>query len=270
MSDDKNVPVGTQVKGTTMTGNSTGSGQQGEKETTLKLDDILLDDEYRIREKEDEATIAKYAELYRDNEAALKCKEKPPHQMTLIVVWLDPNRGQYVLLGGFHRLEAARRAGLVEIRVSVVYGSPDEAFAVALKDNAKHGRPMSDGDKKYAIIKAFRRYDGAKGIREIAREVGCSASYASKINGELSGKKSSATPKDTDKQPEADTPRKSDSKPTPDQAKSLDEIIAESITYYSDRLQMLSDAEERHAYHTRIIGWLVKNHEKSRSTVSGL
>ena len=95
-------------------------------------------------------------------------------------------------------------------------------------------------------------------------------SYASKINGELSGKKSSATPKDTDKEPKTDTPRKSDSKPTPDQAKSLDVIIEESIAYFDDRLQMLSDAEKRHAYHNRIIEWLLENNEKPCNTVSGL
>jgi len=241
--------------------------KQVEEVISLQVNDIVLDEEYRVRVKEDEATIEKYAELYRDNEAALKRKEKPPHQMTLIVVWYDPNRGQYVLLGGYHRLEAARRAGLVEIQVSVFSGSPDEAFAVALKDNAKHGRPMSDGDKKYAIIKAFRRYDGAKGVREIAREVGCSASYASKINGELSGKKSFATPKDTDKQLEADTPRKPDSKPTLDQVKSLDVMIAESKAYFGDRLQMLSDAVERHAYHNSMIEWFLNNNKKPCNTV---
>ena len=38
--------------------------KQTEEVISLALDDIVLDEEYRVRVKEDEATIEKYAELY--------------------------------------------------------------------------------------------------------------------------------------------------------------------------------------------------------------
>jgi len=244
--------------------------KQTEEVITLQLNDIVLDGDYCVRPKLHEKAVKKYSVYYVDYKEAIDRGEDPEYPLDLITVWYDKSRDWYVLLCGYLRVAAARIAGLVEIQALVFRGTPDEAFQIALTDNSKHGESMSNGDTKHAILKALERYQGIKGLREIARELGCSPSYISRINKELYRKKSSATPKDTDKQSQADTPRKSDSKPTLDQTKSLDVIIEESKAYFDDRLQRLSDAEERHAYHTRIIGWLVKNHEKSRSTVSGL
>ena len=182
-------------------GNSTRTCNQSKEIISLQVDDIMLDEEYRVRPKLHDSAVRRYSVYYSDYKAAVDSGEKPDFPLDLITVWCDAGRGQYVLICGYHRLAAARKVGLTEMLVIAFHGTPDEAFQVALTDNAKHGEAMSGGDKKYAILKALERYDGVKGMREIGREIGCSPSYISRLNRELCGKKSTATQKEAEESP---------------------------------------------------------------------
>lgn len=159
------------------------------KEITLALTDIQKDeDRFRRRVKEDEKNIEKLIGLYKDNMEAEENGEPPPHEIELILVWYDPIRKCYFVIGGYHRITALRRLGITEFQVRVFNGSEDDAFAAASYDNAKHGKELKDGDKAYSVRKSFERYGDTKKHIEIAREVGCARSLVSKVYKDLFGK----------------------------------------------------------------------------------
>jgi len=141
-------------------------------------------DGFRTREKENEANIEGLRIAFLENMIAEKQGHPIPHQIPLIVVLYDRSALEYVLLGGFHRLEGAIRAGLTKIQVRVFHGSASEAFQVAIEDNNSHGLKLSRGDLKYTIEKVLLR-DPGKPYREIARELKCAFSYVSTIANKL-------------------------------------------------------------------------------------
>ena len=132
--------------------------KQVEEVITLELDGILLDGDYCVRPKLHEKAVKKYSVYYVDYKEAMDRGEAPEYPLDMITVWYDESRGRHVLLCGYHRVAAARMAGLVEIQALVFRGTPDKAFQIALTDNSKHGESMSNGDTKYAILKALDRY----------------------------------------------------------------------------------------------------------------
>ena len=149
---------------------------------SLELDKIKIRDDLRCREREDERAINDYAKSFKENMEAADKGKPPIHNIPPIKVWhID---GQYFLLGGFHRVEAARCAGCDTIQAKVFDGTEDEAFVIALQDNSTHGERLSPSDLKYAVGKAIQRFPD-KSLRAIAKEVGRSISTVSKINSEL-------------------------------------------------------------------------------------
>ena len=149
----------------------------------LGVAQIEKDDIFRCRLTEDKATIEKYAALFRDYKAGLKRNSNPTYPFTPILVWWDRKRRRYVVLGGYHRLEAAKHAGLNEIKAAVFAGSEDDAFSLAMRDN-KHGLPLRSGDKELVITKALLRFPNMS-LRMIADEVGCGLAYVHKISNKL-------------------------------------------------------------------------------------
>ena len=153
-------------------------------EKVLDISAIKKRDALRTREKEDEANIEACRVAFLENKIAMERDGKPIHQIPSIVVWYDRKTGEYVLLGGFHRLEGAIRAGLNKIQVRVFHGSEADAFQVAIQDNNTHGLKLSLGDKKYTIEKIVLRFPD-KPYREIARELKCSVSHVSTVANKL-------------------------------------------------------------------------------------
>jgi len=126
-------------------------------ETKLIRIDSLVTENLQVRVALDENAIADYAEAMKDG------SDFPP-----IVVFKDPKRaaedvGPYLaderaaedvgpyLADGFHRVEAARRAGLETILAEVHEGTFDDALAFALKANDKHGVRRTNEDKRNAM-----------------------------------------------------------------------------------------------------------------------
>ena len=153
-------------------------------EIDLPLADIYRDENFLGREKRNEATVEDYAEIFIEYLEAMKNNEKVKYPFPPITVRHD-EAGRYILLAGDHRSAAALKAGFTTIRAKIFHGSADEAFVFAMKDNATNALPLSKGDKRYIIIKALMRFNGRKSPRAVAKEIGCSPSYASEINVEL-------------------------------------------------------------------------------------
>ena len=108
----------------------------------LKLAEITLDPEVQVRTAVDEDTVAAYAE-------ALGAKEKFPP----LLVFTDSER--FLLADGFHRYEAAKRAGVKKFACEVRQGNKADAAWAALSANAKHGRPLTTAEKAAAITRAL-------------------------------------------------------------------------------------------------------------------
>jgi hypothetical protein len=108
------------------------------KTFTAPIASIRRDGGTQIRAALDEATVAEYAALNKAGEAL------PPVRV------FDDNKTLW-LSDGFHRVEAALRAGYSEITVERLVGGHDEALLDAIGANAAHGLPRSNADKRRAI-----------------------------------------------------------------------------------------------------------------------
>lgn len=107
----------------------------------IELRQIRMEDRVQVRTGGlDEDTI----EAYAIDMTAHGFDPFPP-----IVLFDDGSA--YWLAAGFHRIAAARRAGLSSVKANVYEGSVSDAYWFALTDNLTNGLPMSKADKKEAL-----------------------------------------------------------------------------------------------------------------------
>jgi hypothetical protein len=59
------------------------------------------------------------------------------------------------LTDGFHRYHAYKLLGIKEIEINYVLGTQRDAQIAALKANGKHGKPLTNEDKRYKVKKAL-------------------------------------------------------------------------------------------------------------------
>jgi hypothetical protein len=91
----------------------------------------------------------------------------------------------YLLVDGYHRLEAAKNLGFESIRVEVVDVTPDEDLhELAFALNAAHGRPLSLVDRK-AFAERLLRAQSWLADREIARRCGLAANTVGSLRERL-------------------------------------------------------------------------------------
>ena len=218
----------------------------------IALTDIKKnDDVFRCRMKEDEATVKKLTKIYNDYKKSVAKGEVCDYPFQPIQVWR--HKEQHILLGGYHRLEAAGRAGLTTIQAKVFDGSEDDAFVMALKDNSKHGLRLKQGDMKMCIRKAIERFP-EKSLGVIAREVGCVRSYAYRVKDELD-KKNKQESEGTLEQPiENETPASNG-------IEELDiELMNEALDRLDKTLESLS-CEARTVFFDKINKWHSDNQQ---------
>lgn len=122
----------------------------------------------QIRQHLDQSLITKYAEAMRRGEAF------PP-----VEVFRD-NDGRLFLSDGFHRKHAAIAAGLTEIEAHIRAGSEQDALWFGIGANGKHGKRLTEGDIKHAILLALQTWPDISTPR-IAEQVGCSHVYVLKV-----------------------------------------------------------------------------------------
>jgi phage N-6-adenine-methyltransferase len=106
---------------------------------------------------------------------------------TPIVVYREPGQGQVWLADGFHRVEAARIAGLAAIQALVYVGTRRDALYHALGANARHGLRLTNADKRRIVGLVLDDVEWAAKLSdtEIAARCGVTQPFVSKLRGEL-------------------------------------------------------------------------------------
>lgn len=92
----------------------------------------------------DENTVAEYAE-------AMQNRAKFPP----VKVFCDGEK--FYLADGFHRVEAAARAGFRKVKADMEPGSYAEALKFALKANSEHGLRRTNADKRHCLEMAWEK-----------------------------------------------------------------------------------------------------------------
>jgi hypothetical protein len=136
----------------------------------LTQPDLHIDVTIQQRVELDAATVADYAELYREG-----------RDLGRITVFADEAAGCYWLSDGFHRCAAARPAGLTTLPAVVYPGGRREALLYATSCNL-HGKARSNADKKKSVLTLLQ--DAAWGRwsdNHIAKHTGVSQPFVSQL-----------------------------------------------------------------------------------------
>jgi hypothetical protein len=109
----------------------------------ISLEAIPTQEASQVRLKIHPAVVRAYAQAMRQqvSEGGLR--------FPAIVLFSDGQR--YTLADGFHRVLAAREAGLTEFPAEVRSGNERDALLYSLAANAGHGLPRSNADKRKAV-----------------------------------------------------------------------------------------------------------------------
>jgi len=107
---------------------------------TVKISELTRDPELQCRAKgTNAATVAEYAEALRAGAA-----------FPAIVCYRD-SKGALLLADGWHRVEAAEQAGLLELPADIREGSRKDALLFSAASNASHGLRRTNLDKRRAV-----------------------------------------------------------------------------------------------------------------------
>ena len=146
-----------------------------DKVKELSLSRIVAHQEVQARVAMNEETIEEYAEAMR------KGDKFPP-----VVVFSDDG-ASYWLADGFHRFEAAKKAGRSVIQTEIREGGKREAILYAVGANASHGLRRSREDKRNSVLKLLKDTEWSRwSDREIARRCQVSPDTVNRIRRSLS------------------------------------------------------------------------------------
>lgn len=110
---------------------------------------------------------------------------------------MDDGEEQW-LYDGFHRLEAAKRAGRTEIEVRITKGTRRDAILASVGVNANHGLRRSNADKRQAAFTLLKDEEwGRWSNGEIAKAVGVTEQWIGKLRKELAEGIVEAAPDET-------------------------------------------------------------------------
>jgi hypothetical protein len=111
-----------------------------------------------------------------------------------VILFSDTER--YILADGFHRVLAAREAGLCEFPADVRSGNERDAFLYSIAANAGHGLPRSNADKRKAVSLLLADPEWSKwSDHEIGRHCGVSYRFVGKLRQGASGNRSQIGPR---------------------------------------------------------------------------
>ncbi len=97
-----------------------------------------------------------------------------------VTVYFDGT--DYWLADGFHRVEAARMAGLERIAADVREGTRRDAILRSVHANADHGHRRTNADKRRAALKLLEDEEWSQwSDREIARQCGVSHDFVNRL-----------------------------------------------------------------------------------------
>ncbi len=141
----------------------------------IPLDTLRLDGGTQPRSRISEKAVAEYA-------AAMRAGDEFP----AVTVFLDG--ADRWLADGFHRVHAARRAGLADIAAEVRHGTRRDAVLFSVSANTSHGLRRTPGDVRRAIRLLLSDEEWAGWSNgEIARRCACSESYVRSIRQDEAG-----------------------------------------------------------------------------------
>lgn len=145
--------------------------------------EIRADGDTQSRSANDPATADEYAAIYREACEA-KCKHPCDALPELDAVF---DGTAYWLYDGFHRLYAAKLAGLDLLRVRILAGTVHDARWLASAANRTHGLRRTNADKKKAVGMAFA-CEKSRGMsdRALAEHCGVSNTFVSETRARLS------------------------------------------------------------------------------------
>lgn len=162
----------------------------------LPLKDIRTDGKTQQRPVEDKVVL-RYAALMKDGEVF------PPVEI------INDGKSNY-LWDGAHRVAAAKKLGKKYIEANVKEGTQRQAIWLSFSANKENGLPRQTGTAKEIVEKILKDEEWSKRSQhDIARHVGCTQAFVSKICAEI--KKSASDNQLSDRttllEPKAGIPR---------------------------------------------------------------
>ncbi len=123
----------------------------------IDIDKIDFDESFWPRFHENPEAIEQYADTLSNGQVlpAIIVKEKP--------------NGRYLLIDGYHRLQANKSLGYKKIEAEIEEMTDFEARALPVSLNAGHGVFLSNREKKEYILKQIKKGDDLKKWVEMAR-----------------------------------------------------------------------------------------------------
>lgn len=141
--------------------------------TMIPVDQIRAEAGAQMRVAMDAATISEYAEAMAAGIA-----------FPAVIIFHD--EADHWLADGFHRLAAAKQAGLSEILADVRQGNRRDAVLHAAGANATHGLRRSHADKRRAVVALLQDPEWARwSDREIGRACKVDGKTVAKVRAEL-------------------------------------------------------------------------------------
>ena len=126
----------------------------GPETTLIPLAQLRTDGDTQPRESMDPSTIDEYASRMRFDEGAGAILDPKGEAFPPILVF-ESEDGSKWLADGFHRVSAARQAGIEKISALIERGTRRDAFVRSLSVNAQHGLRRTNADKRRAVERAL-------------------------------------------------------------------------------------------------------------------
>ena len=147
----------------------------------IKIDAIRIDGGTQCRLVIDQPTVYSYLESMKEGD-----------EFPLMETVFDGST--YWLTDGFHRYHAFKLLGIKEIEVKYKPGTLQDAQIEALKANGKHGKPLTNEDKRNKVEMALKieGFD-KKSDYEIAKICGVSRTFVASIRNPIAKEKQSET-----------------------------------------------------------------------------
>ncbi len=150
----------------------------------VELERVRTDGGTQPRASLDAATLAEYAERMLLDAAGGLVVDPEGRAWEEIVVFDDGD--SLWLADGFHRVEAARRAGLEGLQAQVKPGGLRDAIRYSLGVNATHGKRRTRADKRRALERALRDEEWAQWAdARVARMCKVTQPFVTKVRAEL-------------------------------------------------------------------------------------
>jgi hypothetical protein len=168
--------------GTTVTESKRARRPRGAKTTEgavvvdqVPVSDVVLDSDVQPREHISTQTISEYADAMSGG-----------MDFPAIVVYKDPSSGTLLAADGWHRVSAARQAGLATIKAEIRPGTKRDAVLYSVSANATHGLRRTDADKRRAVMRLLNDEEWAKwSASVIAEKAGVSQPFVSGLRRQL-------------------------------------------------------------------------------------